>query len=734
MAINDLGTRDQYTATASQTVFPYTFEIFDDDDIAVEQNGTLLTKGTHYTVSGVNVDTGGNITLVTGATSGDILTIYRNMALERVTDYHQNGDFLAPEINNDLDRLWAAMQQIFGNSSLGIRPSTSDTILNSSNTILANPATRGGKSLGFDAAGALEYKSVSVVDGDTKYTTLTTMINDTTATVGTSVYVVSDRANGIFDTVTVGTTPNVDLPNTYNIIVSAIDPTKCFVLRLNLPFDVRKVGVTLDGSTDDGAAMQHAWSLGPCFASGGTCLHATTLDLLDGQWFRGRGDFTFEYTGSGYAIENPNKLTGFIDKLDFAGFDILCVNAIGGLDLEGVSSSKFHIGSIRGNTTTPVAGSYAVHTGWSAGSTGEPSYWLDLSFIELRGFDEIWRADPNSNGIRFLVQRIRTPVTTVGINIAAPSGGNVSSGIDFTVLDIGNTPAPTAIFCDGRNVRGFMRHEDDDSAAIHLGVNHRAVNLEYNTTDTGVEVILDNQYVDGILRRGTSGSATYEKYEGYEVTRMSVNNQSEVVRDNFMGSSLDAQKWTSTVSTNGSAGITDSTTGSSALELSTGGVGGAEAEDVQFSVAPIRSAARNPSQITTRVRLNDLTQVHVQFGFKRDSDALPLTSSLSGVYFENDAAGSAVNWFGVQSNGSTEETGDTSILATATTHVFQIHMDENGRGKFYIDGLEVADLTSSGGNSVNRMVPFFYIAEKEAADKSLEVESFIMKCDIASYT
>ena len=567
--------------------------------------------------------------------------------------------------------------------------------------------------------------------------TMTNSSNYSSGDVGSTVVEVKENSNGnggggTWDIVLTSSVT----PNTYNIIIGITDPLISFVLRLKFPFDVRQVGVTLDGATDDGAAMQHAWSLGPCFASDGTCLHATTLNMLDAQWFRGRGEFTFEYTGTGYALENPNKLTGFIDKLDFAGFNILATTAAGGLDLEGVASSVFKRFNIRGNTTTPVAGSFCIHTGWSdaAGDSDQPSYWNTIEAIELRGFAEIWRADPNSNAIKFTVQRLRAPIADIAINIAAPVGVNVTSGIDLTVLDLGNTDAATAIFCDGRNVRAFMRHEDDDSAAIHLGVNHRAVNLEYNTTDTGVTVVLDNQYVDGIIRRGTSGSATYEKYEGYEVTRMSVDNQSEVVKDTFIGSSLDTQKWTATASANGTIELTDSTTGSSVVQLSTGGIGGTEAENIQFGVAPIRSAARNPSRVTARARLNDLTQVHVQFGFKRDSDALPLTSSLSGVYFENDAIGSAVNWFGVQSDGSTEETGDTSVLATAATQVFQVDMDEDGRGKFYINGLEVADLTSSGGNSVNRMVPFFYIAEKTAADRSIEVENFMMKCDIASFT
>jgi len=176
MAINDNGTRDQYVASAAQTVFAYTFEIFDKDDIAVEQNGTLLAEGTNYTVSGVGVDAGGSITLLVGATSGDVITLYRDMALERVTDYQQNGDFLANEVNDDFDRLWAATQQIKSTANIGIRPTVDDPILNSSNTELANVATRGGKVLGFTSSGELDYVSAAIASGAfTHVTSVTTM-------------------------------------------------------------------------------------------------------------------------------------------------------------------------------------------------------------------------------------------------------------------------------------------------------------------------------------------------------------------------------------------------------------------------------------------------------------------------------------------------------------------------------------------------------------------------------
>jgi len=72
-------------------------------------------------------------------------------------------------------------------------------------------------------------------------------------------YIVSDRANGIFDTVAVGTTANVDLPNGLNIIVSTTDATKCFVLRNDGTASAKQFGLVLDGVADDTNAFI-AWA------------------------------------------------------------------------------------------------------------------------------------------------------------------------------------------------------------------------------------------------------------------------------------------------------------------------------------------------------------------------------------------------------------------------------------------------------------------------------------------
>ena len=247
MAVNNTASRNQYTATASQTVFPYTFEIIQDNDITVDQGGTILSEGTHYTVSGVGVDTGGNITLITGATSGDIITIYRSMALERLTDYQQNGDFLATEVNDDLDRLWMAQQQLDTNLGSAIRPSITDSVLNSTNTELANVTTRANKALGFTATGALDYISGTMPVGALReYSTLAAAVADAAAmSVGDAIYLeersTGDGGGAWWKAIT--STTN----NTYDIVDTPLNTAISLKLIIDSHFNAESYGVPASG-------------------------------------------------------------------------------------------------------------------------------------------------------------------------------------------------------------------------------------------------------------------------------------------------------------------------------------------------------------------------------------------------------------------------------------------------------------------------------------------------------
>ena len=121
IVINDVTPRIQYTATAGQTIFPYPFAVFAQTDLKVyltpagnepDDTADLLVLTTEYTVSGVGAEAGGNVTLVTSATLNDVVTIERDMPIERSTDFQLAGDFLAATLNNELDRVTMMIQQI----------------------------------------------------------------------------------------------------------------------------------------------------------------------------------------------------------------------------------------------------------------------------------------------------------------------------------------------------------------------------------------------------------------------------------------------------------------------------------------------------------------------------------------------------------------------------------------------------------------------------------------------
>jgi len=101
-----------YTATSGQTVFPYSFVIFDDDDLVVYQNGNKLTKTSHYTVSGVGDEDGGNVVLLTGATTDDVIVIASEPNQERTSQYTgSERGFTKELLDDDLNRIVAQIQR-----------------------------------------------------------------------------------------------------------------------------------------------------------------------------------------------------------------------------------------------------------------------------------------------------------------------------------------------------------------------------------------------------------------------------------------------------------------------------------------------------------------------------------------------------------------------------------------------------------------------------------------------
>lgn len=148
LTVGDITPRVQYTATSGQTVFAYAFPIFADADLKVYIGSTLKTLTTHYTVSGAATSSGGNVTLVTGATTGDIVTIYRDLAHARASDYQTAGDLLAETLNDDLDKLVMMTQQNEQAQDRGLLVNQFDDY---GDLTLPDKASRVGKVLAFNA-------------------------------------------------------------------------------------------------------------------------------------------------------------------------------------------------------------------------------------------------------------------------------------------------------------------------------------------------------------------------------------------------------------------------------------------------------------------------------------------------------------------------------------------------------------------------------------------------------
>ena len=116
MTLNANDARNEYTASAGQTVFNYTFKIYASTDLNVyvtpdgqECSSSDLTES--YTVSGVGLEDGGSITLNTPTVANDLVTIVSAIPSDRTTDYQNNGDFRPDTVNDDFDRTVSLVKQ-----------------------------------------------------------------------------------------------------------------------------------------------------------------------------------------------------------------------------------------------------------------------------------------------------------------------------------------------------------------------------------------------------------------------------------------------------------------------------------------------------------------------------------------------------------------------------------------------------------------------------------------------
>ncbi len=162
MSVTGATTRNDYTASSGQTVFPYTFQILLATDLKVLKNGAVLTLNSDYSVSNVGVAGGGNVTLSTGAVSSNTINVFLAMPINRTTQYQNAGDFLAADVNGDLDKSYVAMNQLQTDIQRSIGLKDQDPTVSME---LPLASSRVNKYLSFDSAGSPIASSGTPVSG-----------------------------------------------------------------------------------------------------------------------------------------------------------------------------------------------------------------------------------------------------------------------------------------------------------------------------------------------------------------------------------------------------------------------------------------------------------------------------------------------------------------------------------------------------------------------------------------
>ena len=111
MTVSTLEFYKVYVATAAQTVFPYPFKILAAADLRLYDDGTLQVLGVDYTVSGVGVINGGNVTFLTGRTAGHTILIRRETPRTQATALTAGQRYSEDQVEAMADKLTLIEQE-----------------------------------------------------------------------------------------------------------------------------------------------------------------------------------------------------------------------------------------------------------------------------------------------------------------------------------------------------------------------------------------------------------------------------------------------------------------------------------------------------------------------------------------------------------------------------------------------------------------------------------------------
>ena len=175
MTITTTTSTRSFSGDASTTVFAYNYKILDDDEIQVIIRAatgaeTVKEKGTHYTVSGVGVASGGNITFGSAPANTETVVLRRSTPQTQSVDLVENDPFTAETVEGAFDRSVILAQELQEQVNRSIKISRTNTM--TSTEFTNNATSRANKILSFDASGELSIaQELGTFKGDSATTT-----------------------------------------------------------------------------------------------------------------------------------------------------------------------------------------------------------------------------------------------------------------------------------------------------------------------------------------------------------------------------------------------------------------------------------------------------------------------------------------------------------------------------------------------------------------------------------
>ncbi len=140
--------RTQYRADGVRRDFLFPFAIFAEADLEVYVDSEQLHSG--YDISGVGSTNGGAVTFAAAPKAGAAVTLRRRLLVQRTTDFQESGPFRARVLNDELDYLTAAVQQLEAEIERTLRLAPADI---DATVVLPGSTERAGRVLAFDGAG-----------------------------------------------------------------------------------------------------------------------------------------------------------------------------------------------------------------------------------------------------------------------------------------------------------------------------------------------------------------------------------------------------------------------------------------------------------------------------------------------------------------------------------------------------------------------------------------------------